>query len=122
MNPASATSAWCCPTVRRRSVGRDHPFTLSCANGFAADLLATGEAQPSYEIAIDTLTRSRTVRGDLHPDTLACAWNVALDSTDEASQENALADLIKLYGDQHPIPAAALRSERLETEIEPPPL
>ena len=106
----------------RRSVGRDHPFTLSCANGFAADLLATGEAQPSYEIAIDTLTRSRTLRGDLHPDTLACAWNVALDSTDEASQENALADLIKLYGDQHPIPAAALRSERLETEIEPPPL
>jgi len=106
----------------RRSVGPDHPFTLSCANGFAADLHATGEAQQAREIAVDTLTRSRAVRGADHPDTLACAWNVALDSADEAAMELALADLTKTYGDRHPVPAAALAHQRLETEIELPPL
>ena len=106
----------------RRSVGPDHPFTLSCANGFAADLHATGEAQQAREIAVDTLTRSRAVRGADHPDTLACAWNVALDSADDAAMELALADLTKTYGDQHPVPLAALAHTRLETEIELPPL
>jgi hypothetical protein len=103
-------------------VGPDHPFTLSCANGFAADLRATGEAQQAREIAVDTLTRSRAVRGAEHPDTLACAWNVALDSGDESVMRLALVDLSKTYGDQHPIPVAAAAGRRLETEIEPPPL
>ena len=51
----------------RRSVGADHPFTLSCANGLAADLRHTGEAQQAREIAADTLVRSRAVRGARPP-------------------------------------------------------
>jgi Tetratricopeptide repeat len=106
----------------RRSVGADHPFTLSCANGLAADLYATGEAQPAREIAADTLLRSRTVRGADHPDTLACAWNVALDAGDETAQQQALEALTKAYGDGHPVVAEANAAQRLETDIDPPPL
>ncbi|MFI5936747.1 FxSxx-COOH system tetratricopeptide repeat protein [Actinoplanes sp. NPDC051494] len=106
----------------RRSVGADHPFTLSCANGFAADLIATGEAQPAREIALDTLNRSRSLRGADHPDTLACAFNLALDTGDDSSAEAAIEGLQKVYGDGHPTPARALAGQRLETEIELPPL
>ena len=106
----------------RRSVGADHPFTLSCANGFAADLLAAGEVQPAREIAADTLARSRHTRGAHHPDTLACAWNLALDTDDEAAQESALTDLKKAYPDTHPVPRRAAALNRLEIDIEPPPL
>ncbi len=106
----------------RRAVGADHPFTLSCANGLAADLSATGDAQPAREIATDTLTRSRLVRGDDHPDTVACAFNLALDAGDEAGREVATAGLIKAYGEDHPILADAAAGLRLETDIDPPPL
>jgi tetratricopeptide (TPR) repeat protein len=106
----------------RRSVGADHPFTLACANGLAADLYATGEAQQAREIAADTLTRSRAVRGVDHPDTLACAWNVALDAGDDTAQQQALAGLTKAYGEQHPVVADVAAGNRLETDLDPPPL
>lgn len=106
----------------RRTVGADHPFTLSCANGLAADLLATGEAQQAREIAADTLTRSRLVRGADHPDTLACAWNVALDAGDETGQLLAVDALTKAYGDDHPLIFQTAAGQRLETDIDPPPL
>jgi tetratricopeptide (TPR) repeat protein len=106
----------------RRSVGVDHPFTLACANGLAADLLHTGEAQQAREIAADTLIRSRTVRGADHPDTVACAWNAALDAGDEAAQQQALSGLTKAYGEGHRVLDRAGRGERLETDIDVPPL
>jgi tetratricopeptide (TPR) repeat protein len=106
----------------RRSVGADHPFTLSCANGLAADLRHTGEAQQAREIAADILVRSRAVRGSDHPDTAACSWNVALDDGDETAQQQALAALAKAYGEGHPVLAAAAAGERLETDIDMPPL
>ncbi|HET6530209.1 MAG TPA: FxSxx-COOH system tetratricopeptide repeat protein [Actinoplanes sp.] len=106
----------------RRSVGADHPFTLACANGLAADLRHTGEAQPAREIAADTLARSRTVRGTDHPDTAACGWNLALDDGDQTAQQQALAELTKAYGEGHPTVARAATGERLETDIDLPPL
>jgi tetratricopeptide (TPR) repeat protein len=106
----------------RRSVGADHPFSLSCANGLAADLLHTGEAQQAREVAADTLVRSRAVRGADHPDTAACAWNVALDAGDETAQQQAMSALTKAYGQAHPVLALVQAGERLETEIDLPPL
>lgn len=106
----------------RRSVGVDHPFTLACANGLAADLLHTGEAQQAREIAADTLIRSRTVRGADHPDTVACAWNAALDAGDDAARQQAVSGLTKAYGEGHPVLAQVDRGERLETDIDLPPL
>ncbi|BCY05896.1 FxSxx-COOH system tetratricopeptide repeat protein [Actinoplanes sp. L3-i22] len=106
----------------RRSVGADHPFTLSCANGLAADLFAAGEAQPARELAADTLRRSRVVRGADHPDTAACAWNLALADRDEAGRQQALAALTKAYGDGHPVFRVTAAGQRLETDIDLPPL
>ncbi|HEU4348741.1 MAG TPA: FxSxx-COOH system tetratricopeptide repeat protein [Actinoplanes sp.] len=106
----------------RRSVGADHPFTLACANGLAADLRHAGETQQAREIAADTLARSRAVRGPDHPDTAACWWNAALDDGDETAQQQALVALAKAYGEGHPVPALAARHERLETDIDLPPL
>ncbi|MEV6346909.1 FxSxx-COOH system tetratricopeptide repeat protein [Actinoplanes sp. NPDC051851] len=106
----------------RRSVGADHPFTLSCANGLAADLFAAGEAQRSRELATDTLRRSRVVRGADHPDTVACAWNLALADGDEQAQHQVLESLAKAFGDGHPIFARTAAGERLETDIDLPPL
>jgi hypothetical protein len=106
----------------RRSVGADHPFTLSCANGFAADLYASGEAQQAREVAVDTLARSRTVRGADHPDTLACAWNVALDAGDRTGQDQAVEALTKAYGEANPVLVQTAASIRLETDIDPPAL
>ncbi|MEV6489625.1 tetratricopeptide repeat protein, partial [Actinoplanes sp. NPDC051633] len=91
-----------------------------CANGLAADMLHTGEAQPALEIAADTLQRSRTVRGADHPDTAACAWNVALDSGDEPAQQQATTALIKSFGEGHPAVALAASGQRLETDIDLP--
>ncbi|WP_433828608.1 FxSxx-COOH system tetratricopeptide repeat protein [Actinoplanes sp. CA-015351] len=106
----------------RRSVGADHPFTLSCANGLAGDLAAVGEAQPARELAADTLRRSRAVRGPDHPDTVACAWNLALGDSDDASQQQALDELRKVFGDGHPVFRRTAAGERLETDIDLPPL
>jgi tetratricopeptide (TPR) repeat protein len=106
----------------RRSVGADHPFSLACANGLAADLYAIGEAQQAREIAADTLARSKVVRGVDHPDTLACAWNVALDAGDDAAKDQALDALKKAYGEQNPVIGLAGAGQRLETDIDPPPL
>lgn len=106
----------------RRSVGMDHPFALACANGLAADLRHTGEAQQAREIAVDIVSRSRTVRGADHPETAACAWNVALDDGDDAAQQQAITALTKAYGEGHPVLAGVTSGERLETDIDVPPL
>ena len=103
----------------RRTVGTDHPFALSCANGLAADLRRTGDEDRARRLAADTLARSVAVRGADHPDTLVCAFNVALDGADT---DAAVADLRKAYGDAHPVPLAAAAGQRLESDIEPPPL
>jgi tetratricopeptide (TPR) repeat protein len=106
----------------RRSVGADHPFALSCATGLAADLAAAGEAQRGRELAADTLRRSRVVRGVDHPDTVACAWNLALTDGDETARQQALTGLAKAYGDGHPVFRTTAAGQRLETDIDLPPL
>jgi tetratricopeptide repeat protein len=106
----------------RRSVGVDHPFTLSCANGYATDLFGVGERQEAQQIAGDTWQRSRLIRGAEHPDTLACAWNAVLGSIDEEARRQTRTALAKAYGEGHPVLLATERGERLETDLDLPPL
>jgi hypothetical protein len=68
------------------------------------------------------VSRSRALRGGSHPETLACVFNVALDAGDEPSMHLAVEELQKAHGEGHPLLARALAGDRLETEIEPPPL
>ena len=106
----------------RRSVGPDHPFTLSCATGYAADLFGMGERQPAQQLAADTWQRSRLIRGAEHPDTLACWWNAVLDGGDEEARRQATDALAKVYAEGHPVLAQVAREERLETDVDLPPL
>jgi tetratricopeptide (TPR) repeat protein len=106
----------------RRSVGADHPFTLACANGYATDLFGLGERQEAQQIAVDTWQRSHLLRGAEHPDTLACAWNAVLDGGDEEARHQVIAALAKAYGEGHPMLARVATGERLETEVDLPPL
>ncbi|GAA0532268.1 hypothetical protein GCM10010172_11290 [Paractinoplanes ferrugineus] len=106
----------------RRSVGSDHPFTLACANGYANDLFGLGERQEAQQIAADTWQRSALVRGSEHPDTLACGWNAVLDGGDEEARHQATAALVKAYGEAHPILARVAAGDRLETDLDLPPL
>ncbi|WP_433375274.1 FxSxx-COOH system tetratricopeptide repeat protein [Actinoplanes sp. CA-142083] len=106
----------------RRSVGADHPFTLACANGYATDLFGLGERQEAQQIAADTWQRSHLLRGAEHPDTLACAWNAVLDGGDEEARLQVTAALAKVYGEGHPLLSRVAAGERLETEVDLPPL
>jgi tetratricopeptide (TPR) repeat protein len=106
----------------RRSVGADHPFTLACANGYATDLFGLGERQEAQQIAADTWQRSHLLRGAEHPDTLACAWNAVLDGGDEEARHQVTAALAKAYDPGHPLLARVAAGERLETEVDLPPL
>ncbi|GID26740.1 FxSxx-COOH system tetratricopeptide repeat protein [Paractinoplanes brasiliensis] len=106
----------------RRSVGPDHPFTMSCANGYASDLFGLGERQQGQQLAVDTWQRSRLIRGPEHPDTLACAWNAVLAGGDDEARHQVLAALLKAYGEEHPVPARVALGDRLETDLDLPPL
>ncbi|WP_433301293.1 FxSxx-COOH system tetratricopeptide repeat protein [Actinoplanes sp. CA-030573] len=106
----------------RRSVGADHPFTLACANGYATDLFGVGERQEAQQIAAETWQRSHLLRGAEHPDTLACAWNAVLDGGDEEARHQVTAALAKVYGEGHPLLVRVAAGERLETEVDLPPL
>ncbi|MGX6602054.1 FxSxx-COOH system tetratricopeptide repeat protein [Micromonosporaceae bacterium Da 78-11] len=108
----------------RRSVGVgvDHPFTLSGANGYATDLFGVGERQEAQQIASDTWQRSRLIRGAEHPDTLACAWNAVLGYGDDEARHQVRTALAKAYGEGHPVVLSAEAGDRLETELDLPPL
>ena len=106
----------------RRSVGADHPYTLACANGYAIDLFGLGERQEAQQIAADTWQRSHLLRGAEHPDTLACAWNAVLAGGDDEARHQVTAALVKAYGEGHEILAQVAAGERLETEVDLPPL
>jgi len=109
-------STWLFTIARNAAIDHYRARTLSVPLDEAATVAAAGTPEA------DTLLRSRTVRGADHPDTLACAWNVALDAGDATAQEQALAALTKAYGDGHPVLADAQAGQRLETDIDPPPL
>ncbi|MBM2618906.1 tetratricopeptide repeat protein [Actinoplanes sp. LDG1-06] len=106
----------------RRSVGPDHPFTMSCANGYATDLFGVGDRQEGQQIATDTWQRSRLIRGVEHPDTLACAWNAVLAGGDDEARHQVSAALTKAYGEGHPVLERVALGDRLETDLDLPPL
>jgi Tetratricopeptide repeat len=106
----------------RRSVGVDHPFTLACANGYANDLFGLGERQEAQQLASDTWQRSRLLRGVEHPDTLVYGWNAVVEGGDDEARHQATTALAKAYGENHPVVAGAVAGDRLETDVDLPPL
>jgi Tetratricopeptide repeat/Domain of unknown function (DUF4062)/NB-ARC domain len=87
----------------------DHPETLRSASNLAVVLRAVGELERAFQLAEQTLARSRRVLGDDHPDTLASASNLAVvlravGELERACQieEETLARRRRVLGDDHP--------------------
>jgi hypothetical protein len=58
---------------RRRTLGQDHPDTLTSAHNLAATLEMLGRHKEALALHQDTYERRRRVLGDDHPHTLASA-------------------------------------------------
>lgn len=111
-----------------RVLGLEHPYSLCAATGLANDLALAGERDEALALSQRTLQLSRQTRGDSHPDTLSCEINAALDllavGRDQESlqlREHALGQMRDLLGVEHPQRADAMRGQRAECDIEPPP-
>jgi hypothetical protein len=55
----------------RHALGEDHPLTLSCMTGFAADLRARGKPEQAAELEGAALAGLTHTLGVQHPHTLA---------------------------------------------------
>ncbi|MEW2477225.1 tetratricopeptide repeat protein, partial [Micromonospora gifhornensis] len=96
-------------TRSRRTLGNDHPNTLSAAHGLAATLHALGDYTQDCALSEDTLTRSRRTLGNDHPETLAAARSLAISYTSigrliDARRliDDALNRAIRTLGHNHP--------------------
>lgn len=112
----------------RRVLGAEHPHTLAVAAGLATDLAFNHEYQAARSLGERTVDSLRQVRGDNHPETWMCTVNLARDmaalGTGQAATDllaRAIDTLRRLLGAQHPEVRRALRGDRLECDIEPPP-
>ena len=94
---------------RRRSLGDDHPDTLSAVSLLSAALAALGEYERARRLDEDTLGRRRRTLGDDHPDALGSASDLAMDLAalgehHEARRldEDTLARRRRVLGADHP--------------------
>jgi tetratricopeptide (TPR) repeat protein len=102
-----------------RVLGADHRYALCATHNLAVDLAMAGHDAPSSSVAADALARSRSVRGDAHPDTLAGAINAgAVRGTPDDQALHAYEDVL---GPTHPQVVAARNGEWITCDIEPPP-
>jgi tetratricopeptide (TPR) repeat protein len=117
-------------------LGPDHPYTLCAGSSLATDHAARGDHEAALALSRAVFERSEGVSGGTHeargntehPYHLARAINFAHDLRATGSEEEAaklrqrsLQELKRALGDTHPEYAAAVRGERLESDIEPPP-
>lgn len=59
-----------------RVLGAEHPYTLCAHHNLSVDLARLGQDGEALEEAEVVLVRATAIRGDTHPDTLACAANL----------------------------------------------
>jgi TIR domain/Tetratricopeptide repeat len=75
--PNSLTLARDAYRQRRRTVGEDHPDTISAAANLAATVWALGDYPAARSLGEDVLARRRQILGEDHPDTITAAANLA---------------------------------------------
>lgn len=112
-----------------RSMGPRHDYTLICSTNLASALADVGEYEQARERGERTLELCRESVGEDNPTTLACAANLVLDLRALGHEDAAArlaADTLSRYGrtlgKEHPTVVAATEGQRLDLDIEPPPL
>lgn len=116
-------------TQLRKLLGDNHPYTLCATHNLAIDLALLGQDGKTFDECKAVLARSRLVRGEQHPDTVAGAINLALARITLGDQLGGRAELTaavtaleNLLGSRHPHVTAARAGNRIECDIEPPPM
>ena len=86
-------------------------------------MLTTSDLRKRVDQARTTLDGLREARGADHPETLACAVNLARDRgpAEPEGYREAVRRLSARLGSDHPEVRAAIAGTRLECDIEPPP-
>ncbi|WP_176985095.1 FxSxx-COOH system tetratricopeptide repeat protein [Asanoa ishikariensis] len=95
------------------SLGAEHPYTLCAAHGLANDLFLAGRREEADELTEATRRRLAEKLGEQHPYTVAAAVNLSA---------GAVTQLTKVLGAGHSAVVGAKRGQRVELEIEPPPM
>jgi hypothetical protein len=107
-------------------LGPDHPYTLAAAIGVGNDMVLAHENENARLLLERTLATARRVRGEHHPETLICAFNLGLliPADDPAAdlRSESLAGLRQMLGADHPLVASAEVGRPGECDIEPPPV
>jgi hypothetical protein len=95
--------------VWKRTLGDEHPDTLTSMNNLALRYSDVGRTKEALQLTEETLTVRKRTLGDEHPDTLTSMSNLALSywdvgRTKEALQltAEALTLRTRMLGDEHP--------------------
>jgi tetratricopeptide (TPR) repeat protein len=129
--PAAARIARDARDELSHRLGPGHPYTISAANSVATDLYLDynyGAARRISEEIIDHAARA-SWHSERHPDWLILRANAGLDRSatgdaehGEPMRESAIEDLAELLSPGHPVVARLVARERVDLDVEPPPL
>ena len=113
-----------------RRLGPEHPYTICAANGVAADLRLEGGTKPhgAFPIRASDAVRAPWQVGTA-PDWLVLVANAGLDLSADGDEEfgdpmwkAAVHDLTEVLSPKHPVVSRLRARERVDLDIEPPPL
>ena len=103
--------------VRRRTLGEEHPDTLTAMANLAESLWSLGDAEAARELQEQTLEARRRTLGEEHPQTLTAMANLALSlwalGDAEAARElleKTLEVRRRAVGEEHPDTLSALHN------------
>ncbi|HVQ93766.1 MAG TPA: FxSxx-COOH system tetratricopeptide repeat protein [Mycobacteriales bacterium] len=112
-----------------QALGEEHPYTLGCALNLANTLSDDGQYPLAREIDEQTYRRYLRTLGPAHPETLVCGSNLSRDlqatgDTDGASvlREEILRRCRESLGPANPITLRVIGGQRLDWDIEVPPV
>ena len=114
-----------------RRLGPVHPYTICAASGVATDHYLEGDAGTAWHISESIIEDARRAPwyAEWHPEWLILVANAGLDlraagdeERGEAMRVKALRDLAHVLSPEHPLVRRLRARERLDLDLEPPPL
>ncbi len=109
-------------------LGPEHPYAICAANNVACGLYLDGLYGRARQMSESILTSAAHRYSDRHPDRLILVANAGLDRSDdgddagEPMREAAVHELVKILSPGHPLVGRLRARERIELDVEPPPL
>jgi tetratricopeptide (TPR) repeat protein len=114
-----------------RRLGPEHPYTICAANGVATDFYLDDDPESARRISESIIADAARAPwySERHPDWLVLVANAGLDLSasgdeerGEPMREAALHDLAGVLSPEHPVVSRLRARERVDVDLEPPPL